>query len=394
VTTRGTTENQTTKEELAKEISANVVNQLKEGETIGTPPLEPITPSEAWDRFLKKAKNTDGNSGGTLDTYNTVKEKFVEWCNLINIDNMNDVTGRDLDGYRQWRAEEIKPISANNDQKILRSFIKYCGIIDAVPTELHRKVVVPKVDSKDETRDEMVTGERAEKIIEFLSKYEYASRDHVTWVLLMDVGIRISSLRSLDECNFDNSGETPTLKFEHSPDEGTPLKNGKDSERVTSISQNASKVLKDYIADQREEVEDEYDREPLVSTKNGRVGTSTVRKTVYKWTRPCAIGNGCPKGKNPDECEAAQENDKASKCPFSLSPHPVRRGYITYGLRKGVPVQVLSKRCDVSVENIYKHYDARTPEEEMEQRKEKIESAIDDKCTFRASSRENNSASD
>jgi integrase len=51
-----------------------------------------------------------------------------------------------------------------------------------------------------------------------------------------------------------------------------------------------------------------------------------------------------------------------------VTPHPIRRGYITELLQHGAPVEVVSKRCDVSPENIEEHYDVRAEEAKMRQR--------------------------
>jgi len=74
---------------------------------------------------------------------------------------------------------------------------------------------------------------------------------------------------------------------------------------------------------------------------------------VYAWSRPCAIGKECPVGEDPKTCPAAQTNNAAYDCPESVSPHPVRRGYITHFRANGVPTaDVISDRCDADPETI------------------------------------------
>lgn len=78
-----------------------------------------------------------------------------------------------------------------------------------------------------------------------------------------------------------------------------------------------------------------------------------IRQYVYGWSRPCAIGEDCPVGKDPDTCEAAQTNNAAYDCPESVSPHPIRRGYITHLHANGVPTEdVISERCDANPDTI------------------------------------------
>jgi hypothetical protein len=53
-----------------------------------------------------------------------------------------------------------------------------------------------------------------------------------------------------------------------------------------------------------------------------------------------------------------------------VTPHPIRRGYITHLLKRGIPVEVGSERCNVSLGIIDKHYDVRSAEEKMRQRRQ------------------------
>lgn len=113
---------------------------------------------------------------------------------------------------------------------------------------------------------------------------------------------------------------------------------------------------------------DDYGRELLLASPQGRITKSTIRKYVYKWSRPCAVGAACPHDRGPDECDAANNLDQASKCPSSVTPHPIRRGYITRLLKAGVSMEVVSDRCNVSPVVIDEHYDVRSEDEKMRQR--------------------------
>jgi len=68
--------------------------------------------------------------------------------------------------------------------------------------------------------------------------------------------------------------------------------------------------------------------------------------------------------------------DKVSKCPSSVTPYPIRRGYITYLLASGVPVEVVSERCNVSPSIIDEHYDVRSAEDTMRQRQQVLEESV------------------
>lgn len=88
-------------------------------------------------------------------------------------------------------------------------------------------------------------------------------------------------------------------------------------------------------------------------------------------TRPCVYGN-CPHNRETESCEATDDNH-ASQCPSSVSPHPVRRGIITHHLLKDVPQTAVSGRCDVSKDILDQHYDRRSELEKAEQRREYLD---------------------
>ena len=54
------------------------------------------------------------------------------------------------------------------------------------------------------------------------------------------------------------------------------------------------------------------------------------------------------------------ENNKASTCLSSVSPHAIRRGSITHHLSEDVPEKVVSDRMNVNLDVLEKHYDRRT----------------------------------
>jgi len=74
-------------------------------------------------------------------------------------------------------------------------------------------------------------------------------------------------------------------------------------------------------------------------------------------------------GRDLDECGATSYNT-ASKCPGSVSPHALRRGYVTESLNAGQPKDVTADRVDMSHEVMDKHYDKATKNEQMERRED------------------------
>lgn len=361
-------------EELADQVANKVAEKTSQS-------LQSMTPREAVDKYFEHRDFDRTSTVGTQES--SLYNHFVVWCEEIReVDEMRSLQGSDLADYRVWRrdkaserVEKLSPKSDETQQKITRTFIKHCETFDAVRSGLHEYVLIPNLDKDDEVREEIIDSESAKAILSWLRKYQYGDVQHIVWLLLSACGARIGGIHSLDTADFGRGDEGPYLKFRHRPETGTSLKNGKQGERRVSIKASTADVLDDYLEDNRNEITDEFGREPLLTTRHGRLAKSTIRNYIYAWTRPCAIGKECPYQKNPQECEAAQRNNWAFKCPDSLSSHPVRKGYITRELSAGTPKHILSDRCDVTEKVMDKHYDHRTEEEKMAARKTALELA-------------------
>jgi integrase len=326
--------------------------------------LEPIAPQDAVELHLEAMQ--DDSAEWTRTSHRSHLRAFVEWCREEGgITNMNELTGRDLYHFRVWRREggyssgmneEIAPKTLHSALTTARSFLRFCGDVEAVHEDLYLKVPLPNLSESDEVSDSTMVPDRVPPILEYLNRYEYASRDHVVALLLWHTGARLGGIRALDvrDCQLDN--REPTIEFVHRPESGTPLKNDEKGERVNRVSDRLAQTLQDYIAGPRKEVTDDEGRRPLVTTKQGRVSPSCLRDTVYKWTRPCKVGEGCPHNEDPETCEWASYDD-ASKCPSSRSPHDLRKARVTKFRDDGVPRGIVSDRLDASEQILDKHYD-------------------------------------
>jgi site-specific recombinase XerD len=293
---------------------------------------------------------------------------FVEWCEDQGLDDMNDLSARDLHDFQVWRRQDLNVVSERTQMATLRVFIEWCETIDAVQTGLFKKLKVPTIPDGENSRETTLYVDLAEEIVGHLGKYEYVTVEHVTWLVLTETGMRMGAAHGLDVDDYQPYGETPHLEIAHRPETDTPIKNGTRGARPVAISSEVCQVIDDCLDHQRPDVTDSNVREPLLATVHGRAAKSTIRKYVYKWSRPCEVSGGCPHNRDPTNCEAVVDIDQVSKCPSSVTPHPIRRGYITHLLTSGVPVEVVSERCNVSPSIIDQHYDVRSPDEKMKQR--------------------------
>lgn len=336
--------------------------------------LEPISPAEAMEMYMEGRRDELAES--TLQGHRYRLEAFVQWCEEEGIDDLRDLGGRELYAYRVWRREghgegrdPVEPITLRGQLATLRAFLRFATEIDAVPEGLRQKVPLPTVSEAGQVSESHLEPERAEAILEYLNRYNYASMRHVLVLLMWHTGARTGALRGLDVGDCDLDRDRPGIRFHHRPEQDTPLKNGEKGERWNAVSPTVARIVQDYIEGPRNDLTDEYGRKPLLTTKQGRPAPTTIRNHLYAITRPCIYGDDCPHDKDPETCEWTYFK-KATHCPSSRSPHDVRSGRVTAYRRGDVPKQIVSDRLDASEAVLSKHYDRRNEREKSEQRRD------------------------
>jgi site-specific recombinase XerD len=332
--------------------------------------LEPLSPERGVEMYLDRREGDV--SDHTLTNHEYRLRPFLDFCQDEGIENLNDLGGRDLFAFYNRRKGTVKDVTLKNHLATLRVALDFWHDVDAVEKGLRESVPMPTVSKSDETSDDVLRQKRAETILDGLDTFRYATRDHIITLLLSRTGMRMGALHSLDVGDFvvlEDEGCALTLR--HRPETGTNLKNGEDGERDVSLSPWVGRVVEDYLDRMRTAHVEDSGRRPLVTTREGRASHNTIRATLYDVTRPCLWGE-CPHDQEPEQCEAAQTREDASKCPSSVSPHPVRRGAITRELNDGVPSELVGGRMDVTTDILEQHYDARTEREKMEVRRRLI----------------------
>jgi len=330
--------------------------------------LKQTPPQDAKKRYLKEKKTHVANK--TLYNYTTALDLFTDWLTDNGYDDLRDVDSDVIDQFKEWRLSNVKPITARNDMRTIKNFIEFCESLQAVPVGLNELIRIPKVKESDEISDEILHREEVKAILEHLGKFDYAHTRHVVLLLLWKCGMRIGGLRALDVDDFDE-GRT-AIEIRHRPESRTPLKRKENSERDVIISADNAEVIADYIENERPTVEDDYGREPLIATQYGRAARTTITRHVYAATKPCFYNGGsCPFEKNPETCEATEWN-KASQCPGSVSPHALRRGYVTAARNAGQSKEVTGERVNMSGNILDKHYDHGTESEKAERRRDHL----------------------
>lgn len=359
-------------DDLADEISPEILRAIR-GDG-----LESMPPAKGIERFLEK--KSESVAPGTLAQHETklgyLREYLVE---ELGLEDLNEFTPRDAEDYKRWRREEsldreepLAPKTLKDDMHLYRQFLDYMARLRATSDDVPEVVEIPRLDTGEGVEKETLDPERAGDILDYLDRLEYASLEHVVFLLLAKTGRRPCDLRALDLDDFDDEGEEVTIRFVHRPDTGTELKAGVSHEAKITLSEQTGEAIRTFIDYKRPDVTDDEGREPLLATVNGRISKSTIREYAYKWSRPCAIGKECPHDRKIEDCDAAQSTKDASKCPGSRSPRTVRSGYITAKLNAGASFEAVGHRVGATRDVLEKHYDHPNEDEERERYQDEI----------------------
>ena len=328
--------------------------------------LDPIDPTQALKLYIADRRSSLAKS--SLMSHRSRLTAFVDWLDERDIVNLNELTGRMIKEYQlEGREEYDWTVSTEKSYMVtIRVFVRWCESIEAVESGLSERVQSPVLDENQGVRDVELDSETAQAVLENLERYHYCSREHVTLAVMWHTMGRCGAVRSLDLEDFESKEQY--IRFRHRPETDTSLKNKHKSERHIAISEELADLLDEWVENKRLDVTDEYGRRPLITTQHGRISQTTIGIYAYKYTQPCRYAGTCPEGRDPQTCEST-EHKNVSTCPASVSPHPFRRGSITHWLRSDVPPRAVSNRADVSEDVIDKHYDERSDQDKMEQRR-------------------------
>lgn len=330
-------------------------------------PAQKVSPREAARYFIENRKEEVRED--TIRGNRPALKRFATWCEEHDKD-LTQLTGLDIQQYyddlRNDDTDYAKT-TLRNYMGVVRLFLRFLERLDVAPDDISEKVHTPTLEKTDRVRNTEIDPERVQQIVDWLDTYDYAGRDHIIMLLLWRCGMRIGGLHSLDVEDVQELEGDPVLNLRHRPETGTKLKNGVDGERPVNLAQHTVQAVQDYIEHKRIDREDEYGRNPLITTENGRIDKSVIRAICYKWTCPQYTGVGTC------SCDGRPNQDEAKNCEASVSPHVIRSASITYWRSRDVPVDIVSDRKDVSPDVIEQHYDRRTKEGKAVQRRKYLD---------------------
>lgn len=337
-----------------------------------------LSVGEAVDRFIRK-RQTDATDR-TIRSYKSRLKPFVEYCETVGIDRVDELRAYDIDEYDlQLRERDLAPTTIKGHLTTLRLFLEYVEEIGGVEEGLSDAVSPPSLDADTESSDERLAPEDAKAALSFFrgSPKFFGVGMHAFLEVAWHTGARMGSIRGLDLDDYDP--DDGVLAFRHRESTGTPLKNKADGERLVGITDAVCEALDTYIARERSEKRDDHGRQPLFAGRQGRQSFATLRAWSYQATQPC-LWTECPHGRRRPTCEWT-ERSHASKCPSSRSPHRIRTGSITWQLNRGLDIETVATRVNAAPSTIRRYYDAATQEEEFEERRQDVEQHLDISAT-------------
>lgn len=136
-----------------------------------TDTLEPISPTQAVELYLRDREKELAQASVQAHEYRL--NHFIRWCDEQDIDNLNELTGRQLHEYKLWRRDDgdLNSVTVKTQMDTLRVFIRFCERIDAVHAELHDKVQSPSLTDGENQRDVLKDGDTAETILTISTRF-------------------------------------------------------------------------------------------------------------------------------------------------------------------------------------------------------------------------------
>ena len=331
-----------------------------------------LSVKDGIDKYINRKRQSW--NGETPRTYRKSLNTFLEYTIEADIETLSDLTQWKVGNYTEWllgreieNGEHYEKTTIESKQKQARTWIKWLGSQGFVDRGLYVSIEVIKVEDHESSRDDAPDPATIRELLAIYrnSKKWQGTRRHALLELIAHVGARRLGIRSLDVADWDS--DERTLTFRHRPDKGTRLKCGPKHERKVILSEEPARALDLYIARERHDKRDEFGRQPLFTSRQGRPAKSTMSNWVYRATVPCIVEQ-CPHSRQRKNCEWAHQQTKASQCDSSTSPHPLRHTSITWQLNIGRSIQDVAARAGTTPGVIRRYYDQPDLDAELRRR--------------------------
>ena len=320
---------------------------------------------DAVDRFI--TRNRPDWKGETARTYRKSLDTFEEFADDQELDTLDDLEMWVVGRYTDWLVNsDYAQTTIQSKQKQARRWLKWLESQGYLRVGMHLAIEPLKLDDSEQTSSDIL---RPGTLRNFLEYYRdsvkwRATRRHALLEIIGHTGARRSCIRALDVDDYDPDART--LTFINRPETGTRLKRGDTHQRKVVLSEEPNEVLHEYVQRDRYEKHDENGRRPLFASTRGRPTKDTITVWSYQATFPCLIRE-CPHSRQRHTCEWTTQS-KASQCPSSTSPHPIRRGSITWQLNIGRSIEDVADRAATTPDVIRRYYDRPDLDEDLRRR--------------------------
>ncbi|WP_081904741.1 tyrosine-type recombinase/integrase [Natrinema altunense] len=321
--------------------------------------------SESIDLFL--TRNRPDWKGETARTYRKSLDTFEKFADDTDLSTVSDLEMWKVGQYSDWLIQQdYARVTIQSKQKQARRWLKWLESQGYLRVGTHLAIEPLQLEDSEQTSSDIL---RPKTLREFLSFYRdsmqwRAKRRHALLEVIGHTGGRRSCVRSLDLSDYDP--EERTLTFLNRPESGTRLKRGDSHQRKVVLSEEPNEVLHEYVERERVDVHDETGRRPLFASRQGRPARSTITNWIYQATLPCVMRE-CPHSRQRHTCQWTSQTE-SSKCPSSTSPHPARRGSITWQLNIGRSIQDVADRAATTPDVIRRYYDRPDLDEDLRRR--------------------------
>jgi site-specific recombinase XerD len=333
--------------------------------TANNPEAPDLGIPESIDLFI--SRNRPDWKGSTARTYRKSLDTFERYASDEGLASISDLEMWQVGKYTDWLLQEdYARVTVQSKQKQARRWLKWLEAQGYIPIGTHLAIEPLQLDDSEQTSSETFEPDELREFLEFYRDTIawYGKRRHALLEVIGHTGARRSCIRALDIGDYDP--EERTLTFINRPETGTRLKRGDAHQRKVILSEKPNDVLHEFVERERHDVHDEHGRQPLFASRRGRPAKSTLTNWVYQLSLPCVMRE-CPHGRQRRNC-VWTEQAKSSRCPSSTSPHPVRRGSITWQLNIGRSIGDVADRAATTPDVIRRYYDRPDLDAELRRR--------------------------
>ncbi len=277
--------------------------------------------------FIEHLEVEGGRSAHTAQNYTLYLERFVEFTNDIQVDQITPEVVRKyrlwLNRYRNSNDDELATITQFYHLRALRGFLGYLSKRD-INSMSPDKIELPKISRRQVT---FLHYDEIERIIDQIdTSTESGLRDKAIIELLFSSGLRVSELINLNRDHINTKRREFTVRGKGQKD------------RPVFISDKASECISSYLKSRQDNlpplfINNSRNSTPSSSGDHRRLSPRSVQRIINKYVKMAGITK-------------------------HVSPHTMRHSFATDLLMNGADirsVQMMLGHSNISTTQVYTH---------------------------------------